>query len=409
MSFIYDLLSDKITTQQTLINEWFQDRFVKKQPLFYNSVDLRHSGFKIAPIDNNCFPAGFNNLSSAAKSRAVNISHDFFQDRYPKVKNIIIIPENHTRNDKYLENVLTLKEIISKNQDINVVIGSLIDDIDDQTKIELQCKKNITLHKIIRKNDKIITKSGFEADLIISNNDFTNKPEEILSNLRQDIIPGTNLGWHNRTKSKHFDIYESLAKELSELIDIDPWLISSIHKNCTNIDFKNKKNIDNLASSVENVLANIKEKYKEYNINLDPYCYVKADNGTYGMAIMTVKNAEEILLINKKQRNKMNMLKGNIANNQVIIQEGIPTIDNIEGSPLEPMIYLMNGIAFGNIFRTNNNRDNNISLNSTGMEFRNLDNIEQNFNIGGNIENIFPIYNILARLSALAASYECEA
>ena len=29
---------------------------------FYNSVDIRESSTKYAPVDNNLFPAGFNNL-----------------------------------------------------------------------------------------------------------------------------------------------------------------------------------------------------------------------------------------------------------------------------------------------------------------------------------------------------------
>ena len=120
MSFIYNLLSDKININQSLISDWFAKKFSDHRPLFYNSVDLRHSGFKIAPIDNNCFPAGFNNLSQAARIRAAKISNDFFQRQYPEAQNIIIIPENHTRNDKYLENVLTLQEIIGNNPNFNV-------------------------------------------------------------------------------------------------------------------------------------------------------------------------------------------------------------------------------------------------------------------------------------------------
>ncbi|MDA9231059.1 glutamate--cysteine ligase [Rickettsiales bacterium] len=410
MSFIYNLLSDRITNKKSYISDWLKEKFNNNRPLFYNSVDLRHSGFKVAPVDNNCFPAGFNNLSNAAKIRAESISNTFFEINYPEVKDILIIPENHTRNDKYLENVLTLQEIIANNPNFNVIIGSLIEDIDNKIDIELNCQKKITLHKIVRKNNKIITSSGFEADIIISNNDFTNKPDIILQDLEQNIIPATNIGWYNRKKSQHFTIYKSLAEEFCKIIDIDPWLINAFHEDTSNIDFKDKANIEDLANKTDLILSNIKSKYKEYNIQLDPYCFIKADSGTYGMAIMTVKSADDILLINKKQRNKMNMLKGNIANNNVIIQEGIPTIDNINKSPLEPMIYIMNGVVFGNIFRVNSGRDQNISLNSTGMEFKNLDNLSiKELNIGGNINNILPIYNILGQLSALAASIESSA
>ncbi|MGT2492998.1 glutamate--cysteine ligase [Cupriavidus basilensis] len=33
-------------------------------PPFYCSVDLRNAGFKLAPVDTNLFPGGFNNLGA---------------------------------------------------------------------------------------------------------------------------------------------------------------------------------------------------------------------------------------------------------------------------------------------------------------------------------------------------------
>jgi glutamate--cysteine ligase len=36
---------------------------------------------------------------------------------------------------------------------------------------------------------------------------------------------------------------------------------------------------------------------------------VKADAGTYGMGVMTVKDASEVTGLNRKQRNKMSVIK----------------------------------------------------------------------------------------------------
>jgi glutamate--cysteine ligase len=51
----------------------------------------------------------------------------------------------------------------------------------------------------------------------------------------------------------------------------------------------------------------IREKYKEYGIDETPYVVVKADAGTYGMGVMTVKDASEVIGLNRKQRNKMSV------------------------------------------------------------------------------------------------------
>ena len=47
------------------IERWLRGQWQEHTPPFYGSVDLRNSGFKLAPVDMNLFPGGFNNLNSA--------------------------------------------------------------------------------------------------------------------------------------------------------------------------------------------------------------------------------------------------------------------------------------------------------------------------------------------------------
>ncbi|MDX9716192.1 MAG: glutamate--cysteine ligase, partial [Thauera sp.] len=49
----------------TEIERWFRDQWQDHMPPFYGSTDLRNSGFKLAPVDLNLFPGGFNNLNDA--------------------------------------------------------------------------------------------------------------------------------------------------------------------------------------------------------------------------------------------------------------------------------------------------------------------------------------------------------
>jgi len=407
MQEITNLLLQKINENESLIENWFKEKFSRTKPIFYNSVDLRHSGFKIAPVDTNCFPAGFNNLSKSSRQKAKEICAEFFAANFPNAKKILIIPENHTRNIKYLENVLALSEIISGDSSREVVIGSLISDDFDQMILDLEDGKKITLHKLIKNADKIKTKSGFIADLIISNNDFTGGEPEILKNISQPIIPPVSMGWHIRRKSAHFNKYNQIVSEFAKLINIDPWLISTIHRECHDIDFKEKKGVKDLAKYVDELLLNLKEKYQQHNINLEPYCYVKADSGTYGMAMMTVKSGAEILEINKKDRNKMNMIKGSVINTRVIIQEGVSTIDTVKNIIAEPLIYLINGKIVGNLFRVNNQRDANISLNSAGMNFHDITDLnDEELSLGLDKNKIIKVYSLIAKLAALAAASE---
>jgi glutamate--cysteine ligase len=45
------------------IEHWLRTQRQEREIPFYASVDLRNAGFKLAPVDTNLFPGGFNNLN----------------------------------------------------------------------------------------------------------------------------------------------------------------------------------------------------------------------------------------------------------------------------------------------------------------------------------------------------------
>ena len=404
MSLISKILSSKIKKNQKLIEEFFDEKFSKVSTPFYNSVDLRHSGFKIAPVDTNCYPAGFNNLSIIGQDNAKKMAAQFFAKNFSSVNKILIIPENHTRNFNYFENISILISIMGSNKEI--IVGSIDPEIKDDFEINLESGSKFKVFKLKKNQNKLITNNGFEADLIILNNDLTDGIPDILKNITIPIIPSPNMGWHQRTKSNHFTIYNQFAIEVAKILEIDPWLISSFHQNCGNVDFKEQKGMQCIIDNVDKILKDLQNKYTQHNIKETPYCYVKADNGTYGMAVWSVNSPEEIISINKKERNKMNIIKGSTKNSKVIIQEGIPTTDKINDFSCEPLIYMINADVVENLFRANQNRDNKTSLNASGASFYNSYNIPLINNISENKEEYFLVYRFIARLSSLASSFE---
>src|SRR5438046_201538 len=58
-------LQTLLVNRRTHIEAWFEARWREIPPPFYASVDLRNAGYKLAPIDTNLFPAGFNNIKPA--------------------------------------------------------------------------------------------------------------------------------------------------------------------------------------------------------------------------------------------------------------------------------------------------------------------------------------------------------
>ena len=49
----------------------------------------------------------------------------------------------------------------------------------------------------------------------------------------------------------------------------------------------------------------IAAKYKQHSIDEKPYLFLKSDSGTYGMGVMAVENPEDIIHLNRKNRNNL--------------------------------------------------------------------------------------------------------
>ena len=190
----------------------------------------------------------------------------------------------------------------------------------------------------------------------------------------------------------------------------DPWLISAAFHRCGVVNFDERVGIECVALGVEKVLHTVRRKYEEHGIKDTPYVYVKADSGTYGMGVMTVGSGDELLEINKKTRNKMGVIKEGTPNTEVIIQEGIPTIDRAHGAVAEPMLYLVDGVPVGGAYRVNETRDAMTNLNAPGMRFIGMcDEGECGDEVENSIETPkcnFEVFGLIGALAALAAGRE---
>jgi glutamate--cysteine ligase len=234
-----------------------------------------------------------------------------------------------------------------------------------------------------------------------------------LEGLEQEVMPPLHAGWSNRKKSHHFNQYHAVAKEFAAQIDIDPWLIEPLTLQCGEVNFKEKAGLECLARNIDNLLMSIRKKYREYNIDREPFVVVKADSGTYGMGIMTVKSADEIYNLNRKQRNKMSSAKEGLVVDNVLVQEGVYTFETLgeEQAVAEPVVYMMDHFVIGGFYRVHTDRGPNENLNAPGMHFEPLafaqscitpDQAEK----PDSEPNRFYAYGVIARLALLAAARE---
>lgn len=292
-------LEQRLLGQQATIENWLREQWRKTPAPFYASVDLRNAGFKLAPVDTNLFPAGFNNLNEALIPLAVQAAQETLERLVPGCLRIALIPENHTRNNFYFENLYALQDILTK-AGFEVRIGSLLKEIQSPQEMTLKSGNVIKLEPIQRQGDQIKL-NDFLPCFILLNNDLSQGIPEILQGIQQIILPNVRLGWHNRLKSNHFYHYEQVTKEFSQLLDLDPWLITPYFFQCRDVDFARHEGEQCMREKTQQLLHATEKKYAQYHIKEKPYVVIKADAGSYGMGVLTIDKAEEIATLNRKK------------------------------------------------------------------------------------------------------------
>jgi glutamate--cysteine ligase len=403
-------LERQLLAQSIRIEHWFRSQWLEHAPPFYGSVDLRNSGFKLAPVDTNLFPGGFNNLNPDFNDLCVQAAMTAVEKICPDARDALLIPENHTRNQFYLQNVATLARIL-RHAGMNVRIGSLLPGLDAPMEVDLPNGKKLKLEPL-KRNGNRLGLDGFDPCVVLLNNDLSAGIPDVLRNIEQPLFPPLHAGWAVRRKSKHFEAYNDVAKEFAEMLGIDPWLINPYFEMCGKINFHENVGEECLAGYVAEILDDIRAKYKEYGITDDPFVIVKADAGTYGMGVMTVKDASEVRGLNRKQRNKMAVVKEGMQVQEVLVQEGVYTFETVRDAVAEPVVYMIDRFVVGGFYRLNTQRGKDQNLNAPGMQFEPLAFAEPCSSPDPDdpdcAPNRFYAYGVIARLALLAASVELE-
>jgi len=404
-------LERRFLTAMPNIEHWFRKQWQEHAVPFYASVDLRNSGFKLAPVDTNLFPGGFNNLNPDFLPLCVQAMQGAVEKICPDARGVLLIPENHTRNLFYLQNVAQIVTIL-KQAGMLVRVGSLLPEITATTEIALPNGSVVRLEPLVRRGNRLGLED-FDPCVVLLNNDLSAGVPDILKNLEQAIFPPLSAGWYTRRKSRHFAAYDHVANDFASLLNIDPWLINPYFATCSQINFQERVGEECLAAQVDEVLQKMRIKYAEYGVKHDPFVIVKADAGTYGMGIMTVKDASEITGLNRKQRNKMAVVKEGLEVSDVLVQEGVYTFENINEAVAEPVVYMIDHYVVGGFYRVHTSRGVDENLNAPGMHFVPLA-FESCCTLPNpdcepdDTPNRFYAYGVVARLALLAASLELE-
>lgn len=388
-----------VSLQWSEINEYLDQKFCEMAPPLYSSVDIRESRTKFAAVDHNIYPAGFNNLCRLDLESAEEFIEAAIKRRSSKSDIVGIIPESNTKNIFYLDHLAVLgkavrdagHEVLFLSPDLSLFPGgedciSLL----SKSNYDIKIFKMIVAEGIVRADKKNI-------DFVILNHDQSHPLPVDWSSIHTPIAPSPFIGWNNRKKAKHFHFYHQVVQNFGEAFSVDPNLMEARFEKVQDVDFETKEGLEKLALAVDR----LKNK-----VGHDGPVYVKASQGTYGMGIHVVHSGEEILSMNRKTRNKMDIGKNKIKFTEVIVQEGIETVLKYDDMPAEVAIYLIDGKSVGGFMRANDQKDSISNLNSKGMVFKKF--CISELRGGQDDKSKEAVYTILARLSTLASCYELQ-
>lgn len=402
-------LEKNILCNQIKIETWFRNQWRVSPPPFYCSVDLRNAGYKLAPVDTNLFPAGFNNINKEFLPLCIQATQETIERLMPGCSNILLVPESHSRNMFYFENVAAIKNILEM-AGYEVQLGRLPAVDNELEQIELPPGKILRFETIQRTEDRVHLQD-FKPCFVLLNHDLSEGVPNLLKGIKQKIVPPLALGWANRLKSEHFRNYQDVSEEFAALINIDPWWINPLYRRCEEVNFMERGGEQCLEKLTTELFEKIKQKYAQYQIDQKPFIVIKADAGTYGMGIMMIDDPKQVYDLNRKQRKKMSATKGGKAINKVIIQEGVFSFETVQEQVAEPVIYMIGKNVVGGFYRIHKDKQANENLNAPGMHFESLAFAEpcnmpdpkrtQTCGI-----NRFYTYGVIARLALLAAARE---
>jgi glutamate--cysteine ligase len=354
-------LRPRLEENRELLAEWFKQKRSEYPIPLYGSVDIRDSGWKIAAVDVNAFPAGFNNIEKEDLQRLIGPIRNWLDNEHPSSQLVLLWPESNTRNPGYAENVLVIKGLI-KSAGRECKVGST--ELNDYTEIEA-LSGALELSPVLKTSDGVLV-NGKRPDLIITNNDLTSGK---IPSGTIPVAPPQGLGWFQRKKSNHFRAVQPFIDEVAQLLKIDSWMLGTHWFVSENRCLDDESCRQALANDVDNCLELLRKKYRLLGIKGEPKLFVKNDSGTYGLGILEISSGEELLKLSNRKKNKLTYGKGGAEVRDFLIQEGVPTRLKWGDYVIEPCMYSVGSDVDAWFYRANNKKGDLANLNTPSTRF----------------------------------------
>jgi len=315
--------------------------------LIYSSTDVRDSGGRVAAVDVNVFPGGFNNLQSL--SDASTLFERYVGDRYGDVESVGVVPEGHTRNPYYFDNLCSIRDVL--------------EGAGYETSFVTEDERLLNNESFEGSEGGTVRYDSLEesdADLYLLNNDLTDGSIEALKAKEAPVEPPQAAGWWSRSKGEFFSILEEECAHLADIVGVEEWRLFPKTRLVEDVDFEG--DLEELAVIVDQVLGVAGRRSEE------PVVFIKDDRGTYGQGMTTARSGNEVREMSNGDRKEMAVRKGGHDVDSVVVQEGVPTRFSIDDAAAEPVQYVVGGESAGYFWRSRESGSVSV-LNSPGQSF----------------------------------------
>lgn len=401
-------LEARILDSMPAIERWFRLEWMEHTPPFYTSVDMRNAGFKLAPVDTDLFPHGFNHLTPEMLPLAVQAAMAAIEKICPEAKNLLLVPGD-CRSSFYLAHLQRLVQVFTM-AGLNVRLGALDPAVKASRKLALPDGGALVVEPLARGRRRLGLKN-FDPCTILLNDDLAGGVPPALRGLHEQyLLPPLHAGWEVRRKSRHFRSYEEVAKKFAKLLGMDPWLITPM-MGATVTMGPGARGLEAAKASVDALLARLRRKHKEFGIADKPYVVLKADNGSGGAGMLALRDAAEF----DATTTLAPPPGGQELTRELLVQEGVPTHERINDAVAEPVVCMIDRYVVGGYYRVHAGRRADENLSAPGSAFVPLAFAESHqlprpgVKPGASAPNRFYMYGVIGRLAMLAAAYELEA
>lgn len=128
------------------------------------------------------------------------------------------------------------------------------------------------------------------------------------------------------------------------------------------------------------------------------------------MGVLPIEDPQDILKLNRKQRNELYKGKGAQPIHRILLQEGVPTVCHMGDEVCEVCIYQIENNLVGGFYRSHAGKSSRENLNTQGMELKKMcPHLKKYGDCGVHHDvSIFDVYRILARIAGVAAQREIK-